>query len=138
MTIYMDTLLSRHLPIITNRLEFFPQTICPPPVITPRIDFAKRLVNVTKEDSVPTTTDDIDDSEAMDIDATPTSSSPAPVGSVSDSESEKAAEDLHDTVDKKIPKPRGQPGHPGSGGYSLDFVLRKWGSTLITDVNVNN
>ena len=36
----MDALLSRHLPIITNRLKFFPTNIGPPPVITSTIDFA--------------------------------------------------------------------------------------------------
>lgn len=133
----MDTLLSRHLPMITNRLEFFPQNIGPPPIITSTIDFANRLANkeekVTTEDSALTSlADDCNDHGAMDIDA---SSAIAPVTLPADIDSDLEAAD---TVDKKIPKPRGQPGHPRCGGYSLDFVLRKWGSTLITDVNVNN
>jgi hypothetical protein len=130
----MDTLLSRHLPIITNRLEFFPQNIALPPIITPRIDFAERLANKelndTSEDSEST-----NDGGAMDINkpfvtpATP----PADVGSDSGDE-----DNFLDTRDNKIPKPRGQVGHPGSGGYSLDFVLRKWGTTVITGVNVSD
>jgi len=55
---------------------------------------------------------------------------PADLGSDSGGE-----EEFHNAVNKKIAKPRGQAGHPGSGGYSLDVVLRKWGSSLIGDVN---
>jgi hypothetical protein len=141
----MDTLLSRHLPMITNRLEFFPQNIGPPPIITSTIDFANRLANkeqkvankeqkVATEDSdssLTSVSDNYNDDDAMDTNASPAIT---PVDIHSDSESEEIA----DTVDKKIPKPRGQPGHPRCGGYSLDVVLRKWGSTLIADVNVNN
>jgi hypothetical protein len=123
----MDTLISRHLPVITNRLQFFPQNICPPPVITPRINFAKRLASDCYDSN--------SDSDAMDINATP-ATPPADVGS--DSGDETADLLAMETVDKKIPKPRGQAGHPGCGGYSLDIVLRKWGSKLIKDVNVNN
>lgn len=130
----MDTILSRHLPIITNRLEFFPQRIGPPPVITPRINFAKRLDNTTEEDSA-SSNNDMDDSDTM---APAMAPATADVGSEEREETGEDAEEFANFVDKKIPKPRGQPGHPGSGGYSLDFVLRKWGSTLITDVNVNN
>jgi hypothetical protein len=138
----MDTLLSRHLPIITNRREFFPQDIGPPPIITPRIDFAKRLPNteqnITTEDaeSISMSCDSDVDGGAMDIN-TPFVIPDLPAYVASDSGVDETA-DLIDTVNKKIPKPRGQVGHPGSGGYSLDFVLRKWGSTLITDVNVSD
>lgn len=136
----MDRLLSRHLPIITNRLEFFPQNICPPPTITPRIDFGNRLANkdpnFTAEDSVSTNDPNDDGGGVMDINEAFVNPATPPADVASDSGTEETS-DLLDTVDKKIPKPRGQAGHPGSGGYSLDFVLRKWGSTLITDVNVS-
>ena len=72
-----------------------------------------------------------DDSAAMDINAAfVTPATP-------DSGDEEIGFSL-DTVNKKISKPRGQPGHPGSGGYSLDIVLRKWGSTVIESVNVSD
>jgi hypothetical protein len=133
----MDPLLRRHLPITTNRLEFFPQTICPPPVITPRIDFEKRLEDLDTDSE----NDMRGDGVVMDIDANPAT----PLDDVSSdasshSEDEGPAEEISDFLDtreKKIPKPKGQPGHPRSGGYSLDFVLRNWGSAL-ADVNVNN
>lgn len=141
----MDALLSRHLPIITNRLEFFSQNIGSPPIITSTIDFANRLANkeqnVTTEDSDLSSlsddncSDNNDDSNVMDTTAIAPATPPADVDS--NSEGEEIA-DFLDTVDKKISKPRGQPGHPRCGGYSLDFVLRNWGSTLIADVNVNN
>jgi hypothetical protein len=134
----MDTLLCRHLPIITNRLEFVPQNIGPPPIITSTIDFANRLAK--KKQNVSSTdpedlSEPVDDYPDMDVDASPAISATIPHDDDEDSNPEA---DFLDTVDKKIPKPRGQPGHPGCGGYSLDFVLRSWGSTLITDVNVIN
>lgn len=132
----MDTYLSRHLPIITNRIEFSPQKLRSPPIITPRIDFAKRLANATAENSV--STDDFydpnGDSSVMDINAAiVTSATPS-----ADVNSDSGGEETADLLDKKIPKPKGQAGHPGSGGYSLEFVLRTWGSTLISDVNVSH
>lgn len=133
----MDPLLRRHLPITTNRLEFFRQSIGPPPAITPRIDFAKRLEEDFESDSE-SDNDKRGDGFVMDIDAT--GATALDVSSCSSGADEPAEEiaDLLDTGEKKIPKPKGQPGHPRSGGYSLDFVLRNWGPTLVSDVNVNN
>ena len=37
---------------------------------------------------------------------------------------------------KKIPKPRGQPGRPGSGGYNLQLMIKAWGEELIDEVTV--
>src|SRR5271169_190017 len=135
----MDTLLSCHLPVITNRLEFFPQTISSPPIITSRIDFAKRLATtdelmVATEDSIST------DGGTMDININEAFVAPAslPPDVSSNSGAEETTDLFDDAVDKKILKPRGQAGHPGSGGYSLDFVLRKWGSTVISSVNVSD
>ena len=138
----MDALLSRHLPIITNRLEFFPTNIGPPPVITSTIDFANRLAikkrnaPATEDLDNPVSTSLHDDNSDMDTNESPAivpTIPPTPTDVDSNSEG-----DFLDTVDKKIPKPRGQPGHPRCGGYSLDFVLRRWGSTLIADVTVSN
>jgi hypothetical protein len=126
----MDALLSQHLPIITNQLEFFPQRNGPPPTITPRIDFTNKVPpNVTTKESG-STDEDEDMIEIDNNNATP----PADVGNSGDEESDY----LCDLDNKKILKPRGQAGHPGSGGYSLEVVLRKWGSTVITSVNVNH
>ena len=139
----MDALLSRHLPVTTDRLEFSSQKIDPPPIITPRINFVKRLntlKRVTRDDTQSTTrtTDnnmdvDVDDSG----DSGDTSLMEHNTTIIPDFSSDSGGEDVFDTTGTKIPKPRGQAGHPGSGGYSLDFVLRKWGSTLISDVNVS-
>ena len=137
----MDALLSRHLPVITNRLNFSPKLIGPPLIITPRINFGKRLANrnVPSEESCDHTSihnsiggdsDMIDNSTTSIVGA---ATPPADVGSDSGNE-----DDLFlDIVETKIPKPKGQAGHPGSGGYSLDIVLRKWGVLVITDVNVS-
>jgi hypothetical protein len=136
----MDALLSHRLPVITDRLEFSCQKIDPPPVITPRIDFAKPLTTlkrVTRDETQSTTRTthnnmDVDDSgHSRLMEDNPTFTP--------DLSSDSGGEDVfQDSSATKIPKPRGQAGHPGSGGYSLDFVLRKWGSTLISDVNVSS
>jgi hypothetical protein len=135
----MDALLSHHLPVITDRLEFSCQKIDPPPVITPRIDFTKPLTTlkrVTRDETQSTTGTthndmDVDDSSHSRLMEENTTFTP-------DLSSDSGGEDVFDSSATKIPKPRGQAGHPGSGGYSLDFVLRKWGSTLISDVNVSS
>ena len=137
----MDTLLSPHLPIITNWLQFFPQNIGLPPVITAQIDFAKRLAMITKED--PLSSDDDSTSSSMDTNfnaafETPVTPVTPPADISSDPEVEENILLLNDTLDKKILKPKGQAGHPGSGGYSLDHVLQNWGSKLISDVNVSD
>ena len=129
----MDSLLSHHSPMITNRLEFFPQNIGPPPIITSTIDFAKRLANKERNCTTEDSTDDNDgDSDAMDINNASSTIDPSfcvdsnSVAEETGVDSNSVAEetgDLVDIVDKKIPKPRGQVGHPGSGGYSIDFVL---------------
>ena len=128
-----DALLAQHLPVITNRLRFFPQSISSPPVITLRMEFGERLMALahghTLREILST------DSALTDIAASVTDFITPPADLGSDSSSE---EQLHNAFNKKIAKPRGQAGHPGSGGYSLDVVLRKWGSSLIRDVNVSD
>ena len=135
----MDALLSHHLPVITDRLEFSCQKIGPPPTITPRIDFVKPLTMlkwVTRDETQSTTGTTYNN---MDVDdSTDTSLMQDNTNFTVDLNSNSGSEDVFDTSTTKIPKPRGQAGHPGSGGYSLDFVLRKWGSTLISDVNVSS
>ena len=69
---------------------------------------------------------------------TPATSVTPPADISSDPEVEENILLLNDTLDKKILKPKGQAGHPGSGGYSLDHVLQNWGSKLISDVNVSD
>jgi hypothetical protein len=128
-----DALLARHLPVITNRLRFFPQSISSPPVITPRIDFGERLVALAHTPREILLTDSTSDMTDIAASVTASVTPPADLGSDSGGE-----EQLHYAVNKKIAKPRGQAGHPGSGGYSLDVVLRKWGLSLIGDVNVSD
>lgn len=136
----MDALLSRHLPITTNRLEFIPQNIGPPPVITPRNDFTEQIfmerlrVSLNRAESLTADSDNDPNGDSGTM-----NNYVAPESPPSDIGADSGAEEIDwiDTVNKKIPKPRGQAGHPGSGGYSLDIVLRKWGSVLITDVNVS-
>ena len=134
---YYGHIFSCHSPTITNQVEFFHQNTGPPPVVTSRINFIKQLATkelAATEDSTE------DDNSTMNIDINPAFVTPeSPLTNVdSDSGVEETTDLLSDAVDKKILKPRGQVDHPGSGGYSLDFLLWKWGLTLIADVNVSN
>jgi hypothetical protein len=118
----MDTSFLFNLPMITNQLEFFRQNIGPPPTITPRIDFDGQLsLTELTEDSI--STDDYHDGGAMDTPPADTPPADTPPSDVSSDSGDEETANIHYTVDKKIPKPKGQVGHPGSGGYSLDFVL---------------
>jgi hypothetical protein len=103
----MDLAISRHLPLITLRIEFVPQHISELPTITPRTDFSNlpdsRLID---------TMDDVDltvDSDAEMVDPLPIDSDP---------ESEDCG-----VEDEKIPKPPGEAGRPMSGGYNLETAL---------------
>ena len=105
----MDPLLCHHLPITTNQLEFFCQSIGLPPTITSRIDFVKQI----KEDFESDLESDNDKCGVM-MDINTTGATPLDVSSSSPGADEPAEEiaDLLDTGEKKIPKPKGQPGHP--------------------------
>ncbi|PPR02272.1 hypothetical protein CVT26_011748 [Gymnopilus dilepis] len=114
--------LSRHLPVITNRIQFVSVKLAPPPVITQRIDFAgmwscdsepeKRAPAGLRQGVSPELHDEGIDPE---------------VDLASSGESEMSDDDDSST---KIPKPQGEPGRPRSGGYTLSKVLRGWGDDL--------
>jgi len=39
---------------------------------------------------------------------------------------------------RKIPKPAGEPGRPGSGGYNIETQLQGWTPDLVANVNVGS
>ncbi|KAJ3517896.1 hypothetical protein NLJ89_g212 [Agrocybe chaxingu] len=122
----MENALARHLPLITQRIEFTaPRNAGLPPVITPRIDFNTLWM------------------EPLDTDtATPPMSRETSVLTESDnnSQEENASQDNEDGddangINKKIPKPAGEPGRPHSGGYNLENELQGWAPDLFTNIN---
>ena len=89
----------RHLPLITGRIIFTAQVSPDPPTITPRIDFNMEDLNPSPLGRQESGIDDLEDSDSV----------------LTDLEEE--------PEDEKIPKPPGEAGRPGSGGYNLKEVL---------------
>ena len=112
--------MSRHLPLITTRINFTMNKISALPAITPRTFFAKgesqsRALTPSvrsisgNEDS----NDHIsDDDHIIDNDG--------------ESELSDDPEGEDDYPATRIPKPVGEPGRPNSGGYSLEDALATW------------
>lgn len=128
-----SSILTRHLPLITPRIEFSSVILDSIPIITARIDFATKLDNncqpSDKSGEKPAGDDklsnhELSDHEAMDVDDDDN-------GSVIDSIEEIL------NHNKKIPKPRGQPGRPRSGGYNFQTTIKAWGEELIDEVTVS-
>jgi hypothetical protein len=128
----MQRSIARHLPLITSRIEFRPlKAAGSQPVITPRIDFDKEWGLQTDNTALnPTATVDFDknledvvieDDEAEDVEEVEEAEK-IPVGKCNNS---------------KIRKPQGEPGHPNSGGYSIEAELRGWSPDLLENVTVS-
>lgn len=113
----MEPPLARHLPLITSRIEFRSSTIIgDTAIITPRMDFAEEWSD---------TISDSGHDEDKDL---------APISDHSESEPDN--EDFY-PGDNKIPKPAGEPGRPGSGGYNIESKLVGWSPDLVTNINVS-
>jgi hypothetical protein len=94
-------MVQRHLSLITGRIVFTPQLLPDVPVVTPRVDFDLEDLKGPEEMLV---SDDEPEGELSALSSMDTD----------ESESE---------GDGKIPKPLGEAGRPGSGGYNLKDVL---------------
>jgi len=130
----MDTIVARHLPLITNRISF---TFQPPPPLQPLTN-RKEFLDAHEPSALPNPL------------ALPNKAPVKYSGSVQfgfqkdkaadtedhwqeiDDEEDGSDEDGEETFASTmlIPKPPGEPGRPHSGGYSLDEVLSPWGETL--------
>lgn len=79
-----------------------------------------------------------DDAIPPDDDAIPPEDDDAPEDDNA-SGSSNCAHDSWEMEEDKIPKPRGEPGRPHSGGYNLENVLAKngWGSKKFKKLKVN-
>jgi hypothetical protein len=96
-----------HLPLITARIIFIPQLLPDVPIITPRIDFQMEDLNPSRDSQGPEETLGSDDELNESLSA---------LSSMESDEDE-------GEVDQRIPKPLGEAGRPGSGGYNLKDVL---------------
>ena len=130
--------ISRHLPLTTNRIEFcFSTDAGPLPDITPRIDFGTdRSAALHKSRSQNEVGAIICEGErsSSEKSSIARSSTDSDINGLSSSERE---EDPGETT-LKIRKPPGEPGRPGSGGYSIEGALKGWTPDLILDVKVSN
>ena len=108
--------MTRHLPLITARIEFPAHTL---PVITPRINFSGPGIEHKIERA---TRHDIGDNIES-------------VASESDSPNNESDYEMRSL----IPKPLGEPGRPGSGGYNLEESLgwtkNKYEALLVSSTN---
>ncbi|PPQ74509.1 hypothetical protein CVT26_007979 [Gymnopilus dilepis] len=121
----MEPVLSRHFPVITQRIQFRYAKPPAPPPITPRIDFGGSNSNdeIERNSSVEPAMICNIDSEIVISD---------------DGESEVPCSDEEGTrmVGGMIMKPQGEPGRPNSGGYNLEKTLRGWTPRLFSDVSI--
>ncbi|KDR65527.1 hypothetical protein GALMADRAFT_148634 [Galerina marginata CBS 339.88] len=124
-------MISRHLPLITHRIQFSSKVSSTAPSITHRLEFDRQADRNPASKKA-----ELEQRELT----------PSDYGSEGDENKEKDAEsDLSDLTDsdeeakqstsKKIPKPAGEPGRPGSGGYSIDDALASWGKEEVLKVN---
>lgn len=124
----MNFNICRHLPITTNRIEFrFVKSAGPLPAITPRIDFGS---DCPKGDELLTGAGDLESGSRRSANPRPEAqvvavATPAPeepLSELSELDSPEPDEGFESEEEisyrersTKIPKPRGEPGRPGSG-----------------------
>ena len=109
-----------HLPLITTRVEFKFNLLPPPPQITPHRDFGAHIRRQALHNSAPY-------SRPRPCEKTPARAQSvgfyleleSPLSDLSDSEHSDEAK----STPELIPKPVGEAGKAGSGGFSLEKVL---------------
>ncbi|KDR71182.1 hypothetical protein GALMADRAFT_214158 [Galerina marginata CBS 339.88] len=117
-------MISRPLPLITHRIEFSSKVLSTAPVVTSRLEFGQQTLKATVS--------------YLERELTPSDHGNENSPLNKDVESELS--DLSDieeapTTSKKIAKPSGEPGRPGSGGYSIEDALASWGKEEVLKVN---
>lgn len=118
--------ITRHLPLITPRIEFFPSKhFGAPPIITPRINFGTTTRSPVSPHNNDTAGDIVAEFNSLD------NSEP----NISDVDTDIVEEKSTSIL---ISKPGGQPGRPYSGGYKLNEVLVGWRPQLIAQVTVRS
>ncbi|KDR65799.1 hypothetical protein GALMADRAFT_148382 [Galerina marginata CBS 339.88] len=120
-------MISRHLPLITHRVQFSSKVSSTAPLVTHRLEFDRQTAASKKPqlERRELTPSDSGSERNKDKDLE------SDLSDLTDSEEEAT----HSAVSKKIPKPAGEPGRPGSGGYSIDDTLASWGKEEVLKVN---
>jgi hypothetical protein len=124
-------MMSRHLPLITTRINFTANKVSALPVITARTFFAKgesesrALTPSVHSISRNEESNDyiLDDVHIVDNDG--------------ESELSDDPGEQDNFPATRIPKPAGEPGRPNSGGYSLEDALATWGREELGKVMVH-
>jgi len=133
-------MISRHLPLITNRIRFSSVAMAPLPIITSRVNLPLRRVDVPSANRSP---------EERELTPSEDGKEHYPENKstrLDDGESELSElSELESEIDcdeplrpaQKIPKPSGEPGRPNSGGYSIEDALISWGKDEFGKVMVS-
>ncbi|KDR77444.1 hypothetical protein GALMADRAFT_138555 [Galerina marginata CBS 339.88] len=121
-------MISRPLPLITHRIQFSSKVLSTTPVVTSRLEFGQQTlkrapVSYVERELTPADHSYGDSPLNEDIESE--------LSDLSDSEEAPA----QPPTSKKITKPSGEPGRPGSGGYSIDDALASWGKEEVLKVN---
>ena len=131
----MDSIVARHLPLITNRISF---TFQPPPPLQPLTNRKEFLdVHEPSESTLPNPPASLNKASPVKYSGSVQfgfqKDKAADMEEEIDDEGDRSDEDGEGTFASTalIPKPPGEPGRPHSGGYSLDEVLSPWGETLV-------
>lgn len=127
-----ETMISRHLPLITHRIRFSTSAMDPLPAITPRVNLSLLGNSILPGNAERELTPSEDGEGGPQVDDGESEMSElSELGSDIDS-----GEALHPA--QKIPKPPGEPGRPNSGGYSIEDALVSWGKDEFGGVMVSN
>ena len=124
-----NKMLSRHLPLITTRINFTANKVSViHPAITHRTSFAKEGECRDLTPSVQSISgNEKPNDQILDGDHI--------VDEDGESELSEDSEDVEFPA-TQIPKPAGEPGRPNSGGYSLEDALAPWGREQLGKVTV--
>lgn len=110
----MRHFIQQHLPLLTKRIEFFAQPEPAHAPIASRIEFTEERINFAIAEQEHDSDEDLGDEHDIPRNA-PGEGSP----------SRRRGND----GSKKIAKPQGEPGRPGSGGYNIEDELKVNGWT---------
>lgn len=105
----------RYLPLITARVRFSPLQLPPPPIITPRVNFGTQV----QRGLTPSSDGDLVDDDRNSYNDEAQEQNPVA------------------TPSKQIPKPIGEAGRPGSGGYNLEDTLH-WPKPRFSNLQVSH
>lgn len=135
----MPPYIRRHLPLITARIEFFPEPPRPLPAITARVEFndAQLHLAADAQQSPEKATAAVVNQSDKNV---PPAATEKVVTATTATRENRGGSGGDRTTRTKIPKPSGEPGRPGSNGYSLEATMLEdyeWSKGTWEAVNVS-